>query len=132
MKRSGVINRHILFAIGSLGHGDRIALADCGLPVPKGVWCIDLAVVMGTPSFQEVVKAVADELVIQRIIVAQEMRVSNPRQYDFIKSLFHGIPVEEIPHANFKERLKDVKAIIRTGEATPYSNVILESGVAFP
>jgi len=131
MRRSGIINRHILFAIGSLGHGDRIVIADCGLPIPKGVWCIDLAVVMGVPSFQEVVKAVADELVIQRIIVAQEMRVSNPKQYDFVKSLFQDILIEEVPHTFFKEQLRNAKAIIRTGEATPYANIIFESGVAF-
>ncbi|MBC7343873.1 MAG: D-ribose pyranase [Clostridia bacterium] len=131
MKRSGLINRHILFVLASLGHGDCIAIADCGLPIPKGVRCVDLAIVMGVPSFQEVVRAVAEELIIQRIVISQEMRIFNSKQYDFIKSLFRDIPVEEIPHVSFKEKLKDVKAVIRTGEATPYSNVIFESGVAF-
>lgn len=131
MKRSGIINPHILFAIASLGHGDRIAIADCGLPIPKDVHCIDVAIVMGVPSFQDVVKAISDELVIQRVIIAQEMRVKNFKQYNFITSLFHNVPIEEIPHTSLKEHLREVKVIIRTGEATPYSNVIFESGVAF-
>ena len=37
--------------------------------------------------------------------------------------------VEMIPHTEFKKRSKRVKGIIRTGEFTPYSNIILISGV---
>lgn len=37
----------------------------------------------------------------------------------------------EIPHEEVKELSKDCKAVIRTGEFTPYSNIILKSGVLF-
>ena len=39
--------------------------------------------------------------------------------------------LEIISHAAFKERTKNSKAIIRTGETIPYCNVILIAGVAF-
>jgi D-ribose pyranase len=45
--------------------------------------------------------------------------------------LISEIPIKKIPHETFKKRLVQAKAVIRTGEATPYANVILESGVAF-
>ncbi len=42
-----------------------------------------------------------------------------------------GIPLEEIPHAELKSRTAGARAVIRTGECTPYSNILLRSGVAF-
>lgn len=131
MKRGGILNGQLLLALASLGHGDRIAIADCGLPIPKDIFTVDLAVIKGIPSFQDVAKALAAELVIQKIIIADEMRTHNPHQYAFVKALFGSTPLEEIPHAQFKQLLHSVKAAIRTGEATPYSNAILEAGVDF-
>ncbi len=131
MKREGILNGALLAALASLGHGDRIAIADCGLPIPIEVPRIDLAVVRGIPSFRDVTKAVVAELLVQKVIVAKEMRANNPDQYTFIASLFPRTPIEEVSHTEFKELLRGVKVVIRTGEATPYSNVILESGVDF-
>lgn len=131
MKRGQIINAQILWTLGSLGHGDRIAIADCGLPIPKGIWKIDVAVIRGIPAFQDVVKAVVSEMIVQKGIIAEETRTKNPKQYSFIREVLKDIPIEEVPHTKFKELLLDVKAIIRTGEATPYSNVILEAGVDF-
>ncbi|MEN3010296.1 MAG: D-ribose pyranase [Candidatus Bipolaricaulaceae bacterium] len=131
MKRGLIINGQLLRAIADLGHGDRLAVADCGLPVPKGIQKIDLALVRGVPSFQDVVRAIISEMVVQKAIVAEEMRVHNPRQYEFVHSALQGIPIEEVSHAKFKELLCDVKVVVRTGEATPYSNMIFEAGVDF-
>jgi D-ribose pyranase len=36
-----------------------------------------------------------------------------------------------VSHEEFKKATGDAKAIIRTGEFTPYANVILKSGVVF-
>jgi D-ribose pyranase len=41
------------------------------------------------------------------------------------------IEVEQVPHEAFKQRSREAKAIIRTGECSPYANVILHSGVIF-
>ncbi|MEM4919407.1 MAG: D-ribose pyranase [Thermofilaceae archaeon] len=131
MRRGQIINTQMLWALGTLGHGDRIAIADCGLPILKGVWRIDVAVIRGIPAFQDVVKAIVSEMIVQKGIIAEEMRTKNPKQYNFIQEVLRGIPIEEVPHSKFKELLRDVKAVIRTGEATPYSNVILEAGVDF-
>lgn len=131
MRRGKIINGELLRALASLGHGDFLAIADCGLPIPKEAWKIDLALVHGVPSFQEVVQAVAKEIIVQRFFIAEEMRSINPKQHAFVRTIFAGIASEEISHANFKKLLHEAKVVIRTGEATPYSNIILEVGIDF-
>ncbi|MFQ6033933.1 MAG: RbsD/FucU domain-containing protein, partial [Candidatus Bipolaricaulia bacterium] len=59
------------------------------------------------------------------------MRERNPTCYNFLSERFRGIEIVELPHEELKGMLSKVKAVIRTGEATPYANVILESGVSF-
>lgn len=131
MKRDGILNEHINLIISRLGHTDLLAISDCGLPIPDGVLRVDISLVKGVPSFKEVVKAVSDELVIERAFIAQEMRGRNAACYNFLLGLFPGIEIVELPHEELKRMLPKVKAVIRTGEATPYANVILESGVSF-
>ena len=38
---------------------------------------------------------------------------------------------EFVPHTELKARTHDCKAVIRTGETTPYANIILQSGCIF-
>lgn len=74
MKKNGILNSHISKILSDLGHTDRIAIADAGLPVPDGVLKIDLALKLGTPSFREVLDVIADDMVTERVIVASEIR----------------------------------------------------------
>lgn len=131
MKKKGILNMQISRILGSLGHTDTVVIGDCGLPIPYGLARVDLAVVQGMPPFAPVVAAIADELIVQKIIVAEEILEHNAETFRFLENLFSEIPIIKIPHETFKERLVQAKAVIRTGEATPYANVILESGVAF-
>jgi len=131
MKRDGILNEHINSAISRLGHTDLLAISDCGLPIPEGVLRIDISLIKGIPSFKDVVRAVADELVVERLFIAREMRQRNPICYNFLSERFSGIEIVELPHEELKKMLPQVKAVIRTGEAAPYANVILESGVNF-
>ncbi len=131
MKKKGILNARISRILASLGHMDTSVIADCGLPIPDGVERVDLAVVQNLPEFAPVVVAIADEIVAQKYVVAEEILTHNAETFRFLENLFNNILVERIPHESFKERLIQAKAVIRTGEATPYANVILESGVAF-
>lgn len=132
MKRNGILNSHISKILADLGHTDMIAIADAGLPVPEGVIKIDLALKLGTPSFQEVVELIADDMVIERVIVAEEIKEGNPEALQFVTDKF-GIDAIDasINHEQFKALTRQVKAVIRTGEATPYANCILQAGVHF-
>ncbi len=131
MKKRGILNDRLSFLLAKLGHGDWVVVADCGLPIPEGVWRIDLALIPGLPSFADVVRAVAGEIAVQKVIVATEMRTHNARNLGLLRELFPAAAMEDVPHTEFKELVKRARAVIRTGEATPYANVILECGVIF-
>ena len=131
MKKTALLNKEISEVIASMGHMDTMVVADAGLPIPEKVRRIDLAVSKGVPSFLDVLRAIDSELKVQRIIVAQEMGNRSPHIRQALDQLFSGIPMEQLPHEQFKELCKNARAVVRTGECTPYANVILESGVIF-
>lgn len=132
MKKHGMLNSHISKVLSDLGHTDIIVIADAGLPVPDGVPKIDLALKLGTPGFREVVDVVAEDMVIEKVILAQEIKDGNPKVLKFITDKFGTDTVNaSISHEQFKALTRHAKAVIRTGEATPYANCILQAGVNF-
>lgn len=133
MQKIGILNSSIAKVLADLGHTDKIAVGDCGLPVPPGVLKIDLALRLGQPSFFDVVQEIAKYMEIEKIHVAAEMEAKNPQQWIRMRELFPPKQTEWIisSHEEFKKATSGVKAVIRTGEMTPYSNVILHAGVIF-
>jgi len=136
MKRTALLNRHLSALVASLGHLDEIVIADAGLPVPDGVQVIDLAVTAGVPSFRELLAALRTELVIEGAVWAEEASEHLSSEMQSELDLWSaetglGIGTSRLSHADFKQRTKFAKAVIRTGEVTPYANIILISGVAF-
>ncbi|MDA1569035.1 D-ribose pyranase [Bacillus cereus] len=131
MKKHGVLNSEIASVLASLGHTDTVVIADCGLPIPDGVKRIDLAVEIGKPSFLEVLQVVADDMAIEKVTLAEEVIINNAEVNKEIEQKLIEPAFEYVSHEQFKEHTKKAKAIIRTGEATPYANVILHAGVIF-
>lgn len=133
MKKSVCLNSGVSHVIADMGHFEQLTIGDAGLPVPKNVEKIDLAVTFGTPRFLEVVDVILSELKIQKAIIASEMKVYNVVMYENLKErLIHeGAEIMEIPHEEFKKLTSESRAVVRTGECTAYSNVILESNVSF-
>lgn len=131
MYKTGTLNSEISKVLSDLGHTDTIVIADCGLPVPKGVQKIDLAVRQGLPSFIDVVDEIARHMVIEHVTLAEEIKHSNSAVLKEVDSIVKGIPNDFVTHEQFKTLTENSKVIIRTGEATPYANIILRSGVNF-
>ncbi|MCY8105356.1 MULTISPECIES: D-ribose pyranase [Bacillus] len=131
MKKHGILNSHLAKLLADLGHTDKIVIADAGLPVPDSVLKIDLSLKPGFPAFRDVAAVLADEMAVEKVIVASEIKVSNPENASFIETLFSEEAVDCLPHEEFKELTKEAKAVIRTGEFTPYANCILQAGVLF-
>jgi len=130
MKRHGILNSHISKVLADLGHTDTIVIADCGLPIPDGVERIDLALKLGTPSFLDVLEAVAGDMAVEKMTLASEIKELNAGVEQATKELL-DVPGPYVNHERFKEATREAKAVIRTGEATPYANVILHAGVIF-
>lgn len=129
MKKHGILNSEIAKVLADLGHTDTIVIADCGLPVPAGVKKIDLALELGKPSFLEVLQAVERDMVIEKVILAEEMAEKNPQLFSIVREKFPKI--ETVSHEELKRLSKEAAAVIRTGEATPYANIILQADVIF-
>ncbi len=133
MKRAGILNSDISRVLSYMGHTDCICVGDCGLPIPDEVERIDLALKFGVPTFMDTLKVVAEDMKIEKIVLAEEIKTQNPTVLSEVESLFAGqaIEVEFVSHAELKAQTKDCKAVIRTGEITPYANIILQSGCIF-
>ncbi|UMZ33999.1 D-ribose pyranase [Priestia megaterium] len=129
MKRHGMINSHITKILTDLGHTDTIVIADAGLPVPSDVPKIDLSLKLGVPSFEDVVVAVLEDMATEKIVIASEMKERNQKAYELMEK--QNILVEEVSHEQLKMLTGKAKVVIRTGEATPYANCILQAGVIF-
>ena len=131
MKKYGALNSEIDKLLADLGHTDQLTIGDLGLPVPTGVKKIDLALKLGSPSFEEVLLVMQQEMAVEAIVLADEIKTENAEQWQLIQKTFPNVPIRFVPHEAFKEETKESKAIIRTGEATPYSNIILQAAVIF-
>jgi D-ribose pyranase len=131
MRRDGILNQAILNLTGGLGHTDRIVVCDAGLPIPSEVERIDLAVVKGLPGFVDVLRPLLAEIVIEKVVLAKEIQKANPNVLAQIRELVGAAPIEFVSHEEFKRQTRSCRGIIRTGEATPFANVILQSGVNF-
>lgn len=131
MKKTGILNAELMRVIATMGHTDRLVIADSGLPIPPDVPRIDLALVAGVPSFVQTLQAVLAELQVEAAVVAEEMRQRSPNLYRQVKALLDGVRLDHVPHEAFKAMLPQVRAVVRTGEQTPYANIILQSGVTF-
>lgn len=128
MKKSGVINQPIAAVISGLGHTDTITIADAGLPIPASTHRIDLALTRGVPTFLETLRVVLSEMYVEKAIVAEEMQSVSPQMYEALVEVLSATPIELVQHEDFKRETAVSKAIIRTGEFTPYANVILVAG----
>ncbi|MCA1323706.1 D-ribose pyranase [Herbaspirillum sp. alder98] len=130
MKKTTLLNAAISQVIASMGHGDTLVIGDVGLPVPPGVPVIDLALTRGVPGFMQVLNAVLSELQVEHHVLAFELEQRSPALAAQIAHL--ALPgVRQVSHADFKDLTRQARAVIRTGECTPYANIILGSGVVF-
>ena len=132
MKKIGTLNTHLSRVIARMGHTDKLVVCDSGLPIPRGQEVVDLALTAGIPRFIDTLAVILEELQVERAIVAEELEQRGNGVYDDLRRLLPGVEIERVSHEAFKQLTHDgTTAFVRTGEATPYANVILVSGVTF-
>ena len=133
MKKIGTLNSNLSRTIAMMGHSDKLVVCDCGLPIPRASEVIDLALTKNIPSFLDTLRVVLEELHVEHAIVAEEMEKVNKKTYLEMMKLLKETHVKKVSHEKFKSITQDGGnvAFVRTGEATPYANAILISGVTF-
>jgi len=138
MKRGTILHPALSRLVASVGHGDLVVVADAGLPIPPGVERIDLAYAPGRPPFLDVLDALLEELEVERATVAAELSGAAPEP--FVKALQARLlarpkvasrGLEVVSHEALKRLTAGARAVVRTGEFTPYANVVLACGVVF-
>jgi D-ribose pyranase len=131
MKKTTLLNSELSYVIATLGHMQTLVVADAGLPIPPETERIDLALTKNVPGAIETLKVILDEMQVEKVILAEEVKKHNPQFLKAVKKLLPGVPMEFETHLIFKEMTSDAQAVVRTGEFSPYANVILVSGVVF-
>lgn len=131
MKKIGILNGEISSVVSRMGHKDLIAIGDCGLPIPDKTKRIDIALSKDVPGFIDTLKNVLLELEVEEVILANEIEENNIKVFEEIKKQFKNVKFTFITHEELKMMLNECKAVIRTGEQSPYANIILKSGVIF-
>lgn len=130
MLKRGLINPQLNEALSYLGHTDAVVFADAGLPLPEDVATVDLTVTFGLPTMEDVMRAVMAELVVEGATIAEE---SPPEFTSLVQETgkLADSAITKISHEELKASLFDTKLIIRTGDTTPFANVIFRCGVPF-
>lgn len=139
MKKGALLNSDISAVISRLGHTDQIVIGDAGLPIPATTTRIDLALTRGVPGFLQVFEVVVQEMQVESAYLAQEIIKNNPQLHETLLAQItqleqhqgNQIALHYISHEAFKEQTKQSQAVIRSGECSPFANIILCSGVTF-
>lgn len=129
MKRTPLLHAELAHAMACLGHGDMLVIGDAGLPIPPGPRRIDLALTPGIPAVADVLRVVLTEMQVEKAIIATEAVERSDGQ----RPAWCALPIEPqaVPHEEFKRLTAQARVMVRTGECTPYANVILIAGVTF-
>ena len=123
------IHEHLLDDCG-LVHFCSVSLVDSPMKQAHRA-LLELALKKGVLGFLETLDTVLTELCVERIVLAEEIKTVSPEMHQAILERFPGIPVDYVPHEEFKHQTERSKAVVRTGECTSYANIILVSGVTF-
>ncbi len=128
MLKTGILNPQINSLLSRVRHTNWLVIADRGFPFWPMIETVDIALVDDVPTVLQVLAALRPNFVIGQAWMAQEFLQHNPpkTRAAFAKALA-GIDLKHEPHVGFKKRVPHAIGLIRTGDTSPYANVILES-----
>lgn len=128
MKRSGILNPEISHLLASTGHTDYFTVCDRGFPIHVSQKRIDLALTDDLPKVLDVLRLINAEFVIDRVVVAEEAGRFLPDFVDELQAIHPELRIEPVPHLELKRLSNEGRATIRTGDTTPYANLLVISG----
>jgi D-ribose pyranase len=124
----GILNPAINSLLSRVRHTNMLVIADRGFPFWPQIETVDLALVDGVPTVLQVLHAVRPNFKLGQIFMAEEFLAHNPRPArSLLAKACQGVPLAYEPHLEFKKRVPQAIGLIRTGDTTPYGNMILVS-----
>jgi len=128
MLKSGILHPQLNALLARVRHTNTLVIADRGFPFWPDVETIDLALIDDVPRIPDVLRAILANWHCGGIRMASEFRESNPPEaQQALFALTGGIPFHWESHEQFKLYVPGALGLIRTGDTTPYANMILES-----
>ena len=125
----GLLNRDLVALLSKMGHGDQFLLCDAGFAIPDGLPVVDLSLTVNVPTVDTVLTEILKYFSIEKVIFAQEQLDANPKKLQKLMAILgESIEQETIGHSELKQRSRSVKGVIRTGDFSAYTNLILVSG----
>ncbi|TDF91138.1 D-ribose pyranase [Paenibacillus piri] len=128
MKRTGILHKELGACLAGIGHYDQLTLVSCLYGIPKEATVIDLALVRGMPKMKAVLEAIHNEIHIEKLTIASEMKIHHEELYRYIDEIFTDTSIEAVPNDSLKQTAALSKCFIRTGENVIFSNIIIQAG----
>jgi len=129
MRETGIVNRDICDILSDLGHTDRLIVCDAGFAIPLGVRTVDISYGENKPTVPEFLAELKKHLSVEKLIISEETKKHVPTRFKQLAGAFgKGMPVDIISQDEIRAQARQVKAVIRTGDFTAYSNVMIVSG----
>jgi D-ribose pyranase len=128
MLKTVFLNPGLNELLGRIRHTNTLVIADCGFPYWPQIETVDISLVVGLPSVEDVLRALLPNFVAGAAWMAEEFCENNPPECQRrMRDLLRDVPLTFEPHVEFKKRVPLAIGLIRTGGESPYSNIILES-----
>jgi D-ribose pyranase len=129
MLKSGILNPAILSLVARVRHTNTIVIADRGFPFWPQIETIDISLVDGLPTVNQVIEALLPALDLGKAYMAQQFREVNPAEV--VAERQHVLTDIELIFEDheeaFKKRVPSAIGLIRTSDTSHYSNIILVS-----
>ena len=128
MLKTGILNPHVLELIARIRHTNTLVISDWAFPYWPEIETVDISLTHNIPTVLDVLDLLTPVFKIGRIWQADEFAANNTQDViDRYTRSFGEIPVTRESHIDFKKRVPNAIGLIRTGDATKYGNIILES-----
>jgi L-fucose mutarotase len=135
MLKFSLTHPEILAALGSMGHGSQVLIADGNFPFEThtnpDAARVYLNLRPGLVSATDVLAALADAIPVEAAHVMQPADGSTPEIFEEFITLLPGQALQRLERFAFYEAAQqpEVGLVIATGEARIYANILLTIGV---
>ncbi|MDA1277898.1 MAG: transport protein RbsD/FucU [Verrucomicrobia bacterium] len=128
MLQQGILNPAILSLVARIRHTNTLVIADWAFPYWPQLETVDITLTKGIPTVVQVLEFLLPNFKIGELFMAEEFKTSNQSDVkNSFNRVFEGLKVTYEPHIEFKLRVPSAIGLIRTGDPTPYGNIIIES-----
>ena len=124
----GIINPQLQHLLCRIRHTNALVIADAAFPFWPQIETVDLTLVRGIPTIQQVLDAILPNFKCGAVHMAEEFKSHNtPETRSAFEKACRGVHMHFEPHIEFKKRVPHAIGLVRTGDTTAYGNLILIS-----